>query len=253
MTQRSFLCDRVVVTVPTKWIELSQNDLRYVIRLLWIYGDTPDWQNRVRVAAFLHFAGIEVYHRTDAGWLCRKGKQTFNLNPELLPELVAPLDFLCHSEEMDVRIEEAAGHKAYDFELTELPFGLYLQLENYYQGFLQTRAMDALQKIAEILYQCQGESPEFKEEELFGAFLWYGAVKMLLSRFHPNFLKKSEESADITQESMREGMLAQIRLLTKGDVTKQRYILEETDTWMALDELDALARDADEIKKKYGN
>jgi hypothetical protein len=47
-------------------------------------------------------------------------------------------------------------------------------------------------------------------------------------------------------------MRAQMRLLTKGDVTKEQYIRDEVDTWTALAELDASAKEADEIEKKYG-
>ena len=46
-------------------------------------------------------------------------------------------------------------------------------------------------------------------------------------------------------------MNAQIRALTKGDITKERDILN-MDTWRALTELDALAREYEEINRKYG-
>jgi hypothetical protein len=75
-------------------------------------------------------------------------------------------------------------------------------------------------------------------------FLWFCAVKQLLGRWFHNFLKPAGESGTaITQESQYESTQAQIRLLTKGDVTKQKYILEQTDTWTALAELDALAKE----------
>jgi hypothetical protein len=43
---------------------------------------------------------------------------------------------------------------------------------------------------------------------------------------------------------------AQIRALTKGDVTKEKEVLA-LDTWRALTELDALAREYQEINTKY--
>ena len=57
---------------------------------------------------------------------------------------------------------------------------------------------------------------------------------------------------DRSLPSLYDSIRNQIRLLTKGDVTKQKYILEQTDTWTALGELDALAKEAEEISKKYG-
>jgi hypothetical protein len=45
-------------------------------------------------------------------------------------------------------------------------------------------------------------------------------------------------------------MKAQIRALTKGDITKESTVLK-MDTWRALTELDALAREYDEFNRKY--
>ena len=47
-------------------------------------------------------------------------------------------------------------------------------------------------------------------------------------------------------------MNAQIRALTKGDITKESQVLA-LDTWRALTELDALAREYQEFNSKYGN
>ena len=78
------------------------------------------------------------------------------------------------------------------------------------------------------------------------------AFAIFVSDIFCHFFKPAANGSAGTQEDQREVMNAQIRLLTKGDVTKQKYILEETDTWTALAELDALAKEAEEIKRKYG-
>lgn len=45
-------------------------------------------------------------------------------------------------------------------------------------------------------------------------------------------------------------MLAQVRALTAGDVTKEQTVLN-VDTWTALDELNSKAREARELEKIY--
>ena len=45
-------------------------------------------------------------------------------------------------------------------------------------------------------------------------------------------------------------MNAQIRALTGGDITKEKAVLA-MDTWRALTELDAKARDYEELERKY--
>ena len=47
-------------------------------------------------------------------------------------------------------------------------------------------------------------------------------------------------------------MNAQIRALTKGDITKEKEILA-MDTWRALQELNAQAKEYNEFNAKYGN
>lgn len=243
-------------SVPGSWPELTQEQLRHVIRLLWLYGEAPDWEDRVATAAFLYFAHVEVARHLPEGWLCRErlSGKTFLLSPELLPSCIQAVTFVCKPEEMTDRIE-IDGYDAYDFELQELPFGKYLELEGFYQSYLLSKNNDCLQGMARILYRVpeDDDAEELKDEILMGVFLWYGAVKQLLSREFPNFLKPASTAAGaITRESLIASMRAQMRLLTKGDVTKEQYVRNEVDTWTALAELDASAKEADEIEKKYG-
>ena len=242
-------------SVPKGWGGLTPEDVHFCLRLLWLYNGFADWQERVQVAAFVHFCNIEVMNRTDQGWLCRERRHgaTFILDPDQLPWLMDHVAWVTETEKMAARIEQVGNYKAVDFELQELPFGKYLEAENNFQSYLQSKKESCLVELARILYQVPegGEAPGMKDEILIGAFLWFNAVKQLLGQQFSHFLKPtSGKQEDITQEKLIENTRAQIRLLTKGDVTKQRYVLEETDTWTALTELDALAMDAEEIKRK---
>ena len=243
--------------VPASWEELTQQQLRKVLRLFWIYDGVADLQMRVQVAAFLYFTGLEVAKRTEHGWLCgeKASGKMFLLDPELLPSLMQPLSWINRPEEMSCRIEQVGKYKAVDFSLQGFLFGDYLMTENYFQSFLLSGDSECLVGMARLLY-CVGEdedAPELKEEVLMGCFLWFNAVKQELARQFPHFLKSTDgERGAVTRELLVEGMRAQIRLLTKGDVTKQKYILEQIDTWTALAELDALAKEAGEMERKYG-
>ena len=255
-TPLSFLCRKVSVTVPKDWRELSQEQLRYIFRLFWLYREAPDWDCRIKVAALLHFSSIEVVRRTEQGWLCRKTdtKENFVLDPGLLPSLVEPLRWIADADHLSVHIETVGKYKAVDFQLQQLPFGEYLQAENWYQSFLLSHQEECLVKLGTILYGMKDGKgvEELKEEVLTGTFMWFNAAKQVLAQQFPNFLKPAAGEAEVTREKLIDSMRAQIRLLTKGDVTKQKYILENTDTWTALAELDALAREAEDIQKKYG-
>ena len=50
-------------------------------------------------------------------------------------------------------------------------------------------------------------------------------------------------------EMLRQSMNAQIRALTSGDITKEEAVLS-MDTWRALTELDAKAKEVENIKRQ---
>ena len=49
---------------------------------------------------------------------------------------------------------------------------------------------------------------------------------------------------------LKDAVNAQIRALTKGDITKEKEVLA-IDTWRAFTELDAIAKEYDEFNQKY--
>ena len=88
---------------------------------------------------------------------------------------------------------------------------------------------------------------------LLSVFLWFSAVKRYFASVFTHFLKPVASGQQTgTKTSQREMVAAQIRLLTKGDITKNQAVME-TNTWDALTELDALAQDSEEFKRKYRN
>ena len=245
----------VNLNIPDSWQQLSQPQLRRALQLYGLYADTPQWQHHVRVAFFLFVTrGSIIRHATD-GFLCSFPK---NVSPvpvliadDKLPAVLAPLSFLDAPEKISVRLDKAAGRQAVDFELRTLPFGQYLMAENFYQSFLATEAPAALEGLASVLYPGD-DTAHFAPEEVLGSFLWYGAAKAILAQWFPHFFRpvegSSSDSSPITRASLFASTQAQIRLLTGGDVTKQPVILDNTDTWTALAELDAQAHIAEKLK-----
>ena len=82
--------------------------------------------------------------------------------------------------------------------------------------------------------------------EVMGAFLWFMWVKQNFSASFPHLFKPASGDGDY---DMTEAMNAQIRALTGGDITKEGQI-KDSDVWRALTELDAKAREADELDKR---
>ena len=124
-----------------------------------------------------------------------------------------------------------------DAEFRGVPFETYIVVENLYQGFLSTQKDALLDDIAHVLYP--GCSATLTPEERISIFYWVASLKDMFARrllgSSPNIGKQLQESMD-----------AQIRALTKGDITKEREILS-LDTWRALTELNAQAKEYKQI------
>ena len=223
--------------------------------MMWLWQDEKTL-TKVKMAMLLYLCNIEVDCRTKEGFLCleKTSGQTFLLDADYLPDMISHLDWMDTPENMTQRIEEVGGFRAVDFELRELTFGKYLECDNYYQAFLVGHDESSLKNMARILYRVPEDFDVscLKEHILLGVMLWWMAAKKVLSLWFPDFLKPADGEGTISQESQTESMRAQIRMLTKGDVTKEEYILNSLSVWTAMAELNAQAREAEEIMRKYG-
>ena len=94
------------------------------------------------------------------------------------------------------------------------------------------------------------------QADRIGIFYWFASLKAMLSRQFHNFLQPvPQDNANLLDsdksqyEILTAAVNAQIRALTKGDVTKEKQVLA-LDTWRALTELDALAKEYEELNKR---
>lgn len=256
-TPRSSLCNHVSFSVPVSWEQLSQKQLHHVLKLYCLFGSHPSGLVFVKMSALTYFCGFEPLRNTDAGWVCRlrESGRTFILDSGLLPSMEAHLSWLEHPEDMTVRLEEVGGYKAANMWLQKFPFGNYLALENHYQNYLQTHEDQQLDRMMHLLYDMP-LSPYLEIRVppyvLLSVFFWFTAVKKRFSKTFPHFLKPVAGGQQTgTFQTQFELTQMQIRLLTKGDVTRYQQVLD-SDTWQALYELDAQARDSEEFNRKYG-
>ena len=214
--------------------------------------------DELKTRAFFSWAGIEVIDKEAGGYVCLtksdKGPVEFTLELWQVAEFVQQLDWLAETPMAPVRLERIDGCKAVDAKLIGVPFGQWLQLDNYYQGYLSRHdpaRTEPLRRAAFLLYlDSDGDNPKsmrLTEAELLSVFYWILAVKNLFRQQFPHFFRPVE--GGVEQSTQMELMNAQIRALTGGDVTKEQRVLD-LDVWRALTELDAKAREAQELQRQ---
>lgn len=233
--------------VPQGWHELSDKQLRYVYQLIAAEHSTDE----IKTLCLLRWSGTKVIGRQDTGaYLLKRGKLLFEVTPLTLAELLPHLDWLASMPPVPVRLSKINRQHALPADFSEVPFETFIICDNLYQGYLQTQNEDLLDQLGATLY---GKSMAFKPYERISIFYWFAALKDTFSRKFSDFFQPATANAENLLGSspnigkqLQESMDAQIRALTKGDITKEREILS-LDTWRALTELNAQAKEYKQI------
>lgn len=253
------------LTAPTSWTELTQEQLAYLLKVIatvnrsslgHAYRSREDFSAQVAAnvatRCLLHWNGIRVITPYADAWLLAHDGEEFIVSTGDLAAAAAMLPWISRLPEDPVRLDTIDGATAISADIEDdLSFDDYLACEALWQVWQSTLADSLLRDMAAILYR--KDDIKLKEYEQLSIFYWWAGLKAMLSRRFPNFLQTSpvEPAVDHVDElTLRRSMDSQIRALTKGDITKESTILSLPAT-RALTELDALAREYEELNRKY--
>lgn len=230
----------VTLQLPRSWAALTDADLHSLSRLALIPSIQPD---EIKTLFLL----TRLPHRTPA--LIR------HLDPSSLADALTHLDYLDQPPSVPVRPLRLTPHgpQAVHPYLQDTPFSLYLQAENYYRGYLDTRAPAAILALRDLLYPPTADAPapstpDVPPRHVYLLLLWMIGLHAALTELFPDLFTVPTRDADPTLTDPRALMNAQIRALTQGDVTKTSSVLQ-TETLTALTELNARAREAQSLKE----
>ena len=231
----------LTIQLPTTWAALTDPDLHHLARLALIPSITPDEIKTL-------FLITHIPHLTPT---LRR-----HLSPTSIALALPHLDFLDNPPTLPVRPQRLAPHgpTAVHPYLQDTPFTLYLQAENYYRGYLDTRSPAAILALRDLLYPPTPEAPatptaDVPPTHVYLLLLWMVGLHAALADLFPDLFTIPTHDADPTLTDPRTIMNAQIRALTGGDVTKTAAVLQ-TETLTALTELNARAREAHEALKQ---
>lgn len=235
------------LSAPTCWEEMDDAQLRYVLRLM--AAEIP--QVRIQTYCLLRWNRLKpstpAYPLPEGVALLRGKRDTFRVRTEALSAAVAGLDWMQQSPAVPMRPGMISGRKAVNAELHGVPFSEYIRSENLFQSFLMEETPDALLALFDVLYP--GTEPLRDKEKPYACtaiLFWMGGLKSLFSTTFSNLFKPAPSGTE--QPDMAAVMNAEIRALTGGDITKTQQVLD-ADTWNALHELNAKAREAEELEK----
>lgn len=244
------------IAMPKAWNELTQEQLRYVYYAMYNF---PGVQAYTYI--FFRLVALKVVKRIPDFVVAKVGTRLFRHRRVVIPKCqidwaVSSLAWLHEENDCPTPLERIGQFRAIDAQWHGLSFENYLIVENYYQGFLQTHNLELIRTAAKYLYAPRwllnrGRVPA-KDYELFSIVHWIASMKRRFAVSFPNFFRRVNSAADGAMPDMTAVMNGQIRALTDGDITKEERVLDMS-CWRALTELDAKAKEYQEMKQKYGN
>ena len=240
--------------LPSKWEDLDDKQLRYLFGL--IAQNFPAQQ--VKTYCLFRWSGMQVMSRYGKGWWCKFAKDEFVIMADRVNAAIASLDWIDDVPTFPVRLVRIGRHQAVVADFEGVPFETFIVCDNLYQGYLATKQDNLLDELAAHLYGTQ--RIKLTEAERVSVFYWFASLKTFFARVFKHFFQPvSNASGDdgnmfeqqqSQYEQLQNAVNAQIRALTKGDVTKEQQVLS-LDTWRALTELDCQAREYEELERKY--
>ena len=243
------------LSLPKDWQSLSGSQLQYFFKQL--SNDLPI--EEILTLCLFKWADIRVLCKThDGNYLIKQRhapKHEAVLTIRQVQAATASLGFLQQFAPWPVRITKIRKAAAIAADFQGIPFSTFISADNYYQGFLHTKDEALLIQLTTLLYP-KVKSSHLTPPFLLNTFYWFASLKQYLARMFPHFLQQmSSTSEDLLGytppigEMLRTAMNAQIRALTGGDITKEDAVLN-MDTWRALTELDAKAKEVEDIKRQ---
>ena len=247
---------------PQGWRDMSQEQLADMLKVMVYVNAIPTGResgshivSMVTLLCLLRWNGIGIVSPHGDGWILQqKGGETFFATSEELAAASSLIGWIAEAPTAPVRIDRIGESVAAAPDLDDgTSFDTWLTCEVLWQQYQANQAPRLLRSMCERLYNC--ENLKADQWQMLGVWYWWAGVKALCNALYPNFFKQpdaeSHEQAN-DSETIRRNMDSQIRALTKGDITKEHEVLAMP-CHRALTELDALAREYDELNRKYPN
>lgn len=235
------------INLPSSWQELNEKQLEFVFKLVASGVSACE----MKIVALLRWTKIKpVFTAEIQGEVMYAIKHEGKKGLLTLQQLTDISEYLKWMEELPtypLRPEKMGRHRAVAANFEEVPFQILLMVDNFYQGYIRTKDDELLDEIGQMLYNCEGKV--FKPWQRVAIFYWVASLKDYLARKYTTFFQPAAGTA-LAPQSIEQAMNTQIRALTKGDITKEKEVLA-MDCHRALAELEAQAREYEDMKQKY--
>lgn len=242
------------ISLPKSWHELSQRQLKQVYKTISTGLPSLD----ARLALAIRWSPLRPTRRFSTFKICgtddkgKKKTEILSLSPEDLHSLADALSWIDTLPLTPSRPDKIGGAYALSPLLYEIDFETFLSLDNLFQGYKSKNDPALLDRMFRGMYPHRlflipipSLSKDFRRTVVI---YWFAALKHAFARLFPSFLQPSSDNRRQAAGPM-ESVNAMLRALTKGDITKEEEV-RRMPCHRALTELDALARESEELRRR---
>lgn len=253
----------IELTVPRNYSEMTDKQVRYVAALNMHGMSEKDIWRR----CFIKFSGIKpIVGYADKYIFAKKGlKGLIYWNIDEMNYFVNKMSWLT-SDYRGIRPPKILGLQACEELMRDTKLLQYIDAENHYQAYIFTKDTSELVQLAATLYQPGAKYSHKttvrialklhkKEKEQFIAFIWMLGIKQEFAKKWPSLFPKGKSNEfedpdfDPIPPDMERIIRNQLRMLSKGDVTKETQVLGSL-THSALDELNQQCFEYEKLKSQ---
>ncbi|MDE5774589.1 MAG: hypothetical protein K2H86_09075 [Muribaculaceae bacterium] len=235
--------------IPSGWGNLSDLEAMIACGLL----SREDIEvGCVPAYALIALSGIRVLGSTAGGYLVMDASGTRSvISSEALAMISRRMQWITEVPSNPWRPKRLAGVATIPADLSTVTLADWIAIDSAYAGASYTRRLSMLERAGSIL--SPGKKRDYSLAELMAVLLWISSVKDYLQYEFPDLFEAAPPADGCdTGEDLRHRLMgainAQIRALTKGDITKEEQVLSMP-LYRAFAELNAQAREYDEIKR----
>lgn len=244
--------------LPISWFELTTKQLLFVSKLL--LADFAKTKFRFLTHVLAYAVNMDIKPGKSGTYLLSiKGSKKFILTTSQVHSVASKLDFLLDKVTEVRPIPRIRRARAIHFRLYKTTFSQFLSAENFHAAYKATGDVKHLNCLVATLYlkrnQTFSDSLIKKRSRYFrfvrihkkySAFLWYSGFRWFVAQECPNLFNSNSTGKEL---NIKDHLMNMIRGLSQGDVTKNDKILEVS-TWEGLYELDAKAKESNDLKSK---
>lgn len=254
---------KVNLKIPQRYDQLTVKQLEYVA---WLFLTEP-LKNEFLTKAFIKLSGLKImsepliiddkYNKL-VQYVRLKGEKPFIISIEEISSMALKLEWLQNIDECNP-VRWIKMHARVNNKLYGITFRQYFTAENYYLAYSETKKDEYLNALVASLYTRPWEKfsdhkvrkrakrfTSINKARKYSVFLFYGGIRVFLKRQYPHLFVSGSNKGKI---DMKEQLHAQLRALSKGNITENDRILNSP-VHDALSELNALLKEHEEMKKK---